>query len=133
MSTVPQESPETLAQILAGAQIQSTYADTGNGTGADVGAYPRAVASGAHDASGAITTFTVQLAVKYRGNAAPIAILSAKPGSSTLATEHTYTGAGDWCLLTSNHAGGVLYVQVKGDIDGTGGDTFTAYVRGVSP
>ena len=30
-----------------GAGIQSTYADTGNGTGVDVGAYPRAVVSGA--------------------------------------------------------------------------------------
>lgn len=133
MSTLPHASPTTTAQSLAGAQLQSTYADTGNGTGADVGAYPRAVASGALAVAGAITTITVQLAVKYPGNAAPVAVLSTKPGNATAATEHTYTVDGDWCLLTANHAGGVLFVQVKGDIDGTAGDSFTAAIVGCSP
>lgn len=133
MSTYPQQSPATLAQSLAGAQIQSAYADTGNGTGADVGAYPRCVASGALAVAGAITTLTVQLVSKCAGQTSGIAILSSKPGEATLATEHTYTVAGDWALLASNHAGGTVFVQVKGDVDGTSGDTFTASVVGVSP
>lgn len=133
MSTFPQESPATLAQSLSGADIQDAYVDTGNGTGVDVGAYPRVVVSGAVAVAGAITTLTIRLAVKYPGNADPIPVLSAKPGSASLATEHTYTSAGDFALLTANGAGGVLYVQVKGDVDGTAGDTLTAYVRGVSP
>lgn len=133
MSTFPQSSGATLAQSLAGADIQSTYADTGNGTGIDVGAYPRAVASGTLAVAGAIGTITVRLAVKYPGAADLVGVLSAKPDNAALAVEHTYTTAGDWALLTSNHAGGTLFVQVKGDIDGTAGDTFTALVQGLTP
>lgn len=133
MSTYPQSSTATLAQSLAGAQIQDAYADTGNGTGADVGAYPRAVASGTLAVAGAIGTITVQLVSKCAGHTDGIAILSAKPGSATLAMEHNYTTPGDWTLLTENHAGGTVFVQVKGDVDGTSGDAFTAYVTGCSP
>lgn len=133
MSPYPQATVAATAQSLAGAGIQSTYADTGNGTGVDVGAWPRCVVSGALAKSGSIGTFTVRLAALFKGNAAPVAIMSVKPDSTTPATEHTYTSAGDFCLLTSNHAGGVVYVQVKGNVDGTSGDSFSAYVQGVTP
>ena len=133
MSTYPQQSPATVAQSLAGSQIQSAYADTGNGTGADVGAYPRCVASGALAVAGDIATFTVQLISKCAGQTTGLAILSTNPTTGVSAVEHTYTVAGDWCLQASGHAGGVVYVQVKGDTDGTSGDTFTASVVGCSP
>ena len=133
MSTFPQATTAALAQSLSGAGIQSTYADTGNGTGVDVGAYPRAVVSGALALAGAAAIMTVQLLVKYAGQSTGIAVMSSQPNASSESVEHTFSSATDWCLQTDRHAGGVVYVQVKGDVDGTSGDTFTAYVVGVSP
>ena len=133
MSTFPQQSPATVAQSLAGAAIQSAYADTGNGTGADVGAYPRCVASGALAVAGNIATITVQLLVKSAAQATGLAILSTNPVSGASQVEHAFTVAADWCLQTTGHAGGIVFVQVKGDVDGTSGDTFTASVVGCSP
>lgn len=134
MGTFPQQSPAVLAQSLTGSQIQSAYADTGNGTVADLGAWPKCVASGTLAVAGAITTMTVRLAVLYPGNAALVGILSHKSGSTSAdAVEWNFTAGEDFALLTTDHIGGKVYLQVKGDVDGTSGDTFTGYLQGVSP
>lgn len=133
MSTFPQSSGAKSAQSLTGTAIETTYAATGSGTGVDVGAYPRCVASGALAVAGPITTLTVRLAVKYPGASGTVGILSAKPDNTVLAVEHTYTSGQDWALLTANHSGGVVFVEVKGDVQGGAGDTFTALVQGLTP
>lgn len=128
---MPASSP-IVAQNLSTTAVKATYAATGNGTSANIGTFSNCVASGAI-ALGTLTSVSVQLVAKYPGNAAPIAILSATPDSSTLATEHTFSSSGDWCLLTTNHSGGVVYVQIKGNAIGGANTSVTAYVQGVSP
>lgn len=132
--THPTSTTAITAQSLTGSQIQSSYSDTGDGTGVALGDWPVAVASGTVAVAGNITTMTVKMVAIKPGNAAAVDCLSHKQGSTGAdAVEWTFTAAEDVSLLTTDHLGAdMVYVHVKGDVDGTSGDVATFKLKGMS-